>query len=82
MGSVSNSPNQADRYPRASAPVPSAGSSPGALSDSHRLQYLNFLGALRGEEELRVTLETNRQSVGVIEAVYASARTGTPVSLA
>ena len=26
--------------------VPTAGSDPGQLSDAHRLQYLNFLGAL------------------------------------
>jgi UDP-N-acetyl-2-amino-2-deoxyglucuronate dehydrogenase len=45
------------------------------------LQYLNFLAALRGEEELRVTLETNRRSIGVIEGVYTSARTGRPVTL-
>jgi len=61
--------------------VPTAGSDPGQLSDAHRLQYLNFLGALAGTEELRVTLEANRQSIGVITGVYESARTGRPVSL-
>jgi hypothetical protein len=60
---------------------PAAGSDPSNLSDAHRLQYLNFLGALDGTEELRVTLETNRRSIGVITGVYESARTGRPVSL-
>jgi predicted dehydrogenase len=60
---------------------PAAGSDPSSLSDAHRLQYGNFLAALRGEEELRVTLEVNRQSIAVIEAVYASARSGRPVPL-
>jgi UDP-N-acetyl-2-amino-2-deoxyglucuronate dehydrogenase len=58
-----------------------AGSDPGQLSDAHRLQYLNFLGALDGTAELRVDLETNRQSIGVITGAYESARTGRPVSL-
>lgn len=62
--------------------VPTAGSDPGQLSDAHRLQYLNFLGALAGTEELRVTLEANRQSISVITGVYESARTGRPVTLA
>jgi UDP-N-acetyl-2-amino-2-deoxyglucuronate dehydrogenase len=58
-----------------------ASSNPGQLSDAHRLQYLNFLGALDGTEKLRVDLETNRQSIGVITGVYESARTGKPVTL-
>jgi UDP-N-acetyl-2-amino-2-deoxyglucuronate dehydrogenase len=58
-----------------------ASSNPGQLSDAHRLQYLNFLGALDGTEKLRVDLETNRQSIGVITGVYESARTGKPVKL-
>jgi len=61
--------------------VPTAGSDPGQLSDAHRLQYLNFLGALDGTETLRVGLETNRQSIAVINGVYESARTGRPVTL-
>ncbi|MEU8298601.1 Gfo/Idh/MocA family oxidoreductase [Micromonospora sp. NPDC048909] len=61
--------------------VPTAGSDPGQLSDAHRLQYLNFLGALNGTEKLRVDLETNRQSIAVITGAYESARTGRPVSL-
>jgi UDP-N-acetyl-2-amino-2-deoxyglucuronate dehydrogenase len=60
---------------------PTAGSDPGQLSDAHRLQYLNFLGALAGTERLRVDLETNRQSIGVITGAYESARTGRPVRL-
>jgi hypothetical protein len=51
------------------------------LSDAHRLQYLNFLGALDGTDTLRVTLEINRQAIAVITGVYESARTGRPVVL-
>jgi UDP-N-acetyl-2-amino-2-deoxyglucuronate dehydrogenase len=58
-----------------------AASNPTGLGDSHRLQYLNFLGALDGTEPLRVDLETNRQAVALINGVYESARTGRPVSL-
>jgi UDP-N-acetyl-2-amino-2-deoxyglucuronate dehydrogenase len=61
--------------------VATAGSDPGQLSDAHRLQYLNFLGALDGTDRLRVDLETNRRSIAVITGVYESARTGRPVSL-
>ncbi|MEV4704293.1 Gfo/Idh/MocA family oxidoreductase [Actinoplanes sp. NPDC049316] len=65
----------------AAGAVPTAGSNPGTLSDAHRLQYLNFLAALDGTEEIRVDLETNRQSIAVITGAYESARTGRPVSL-
>jgi predicted dehydrogenase len=58
-----------------------AAANPGRLSDAHRSQYLNFLGALAGAEELRVDLETNRQAVAVITAAYESARLGKPVTL-
>jgi UDP-N-acetyl-2-amino-2-deoxyglucuronate dehydrogenase len=51
------------------------------VSDAHRLQYLTVLGALDGSETLRVDLETNRQSIGVITGAYESARTGRPVAL-
>jgi len=61
--------------------VPTAGSDPGRLSDAHRLQYVNFLGALDGTDELRVDLATNRQSIAVITGAYESARTGKPVDL-
>ena len=64
-----------------SRPVPTAGSNPGSLSDAHRLQYLNFLDALDGAAPLRVSLETNRQSIAVITGAYESARTGRPVVL-
>jgi predicted dehydrogenase len=62
-------------------PAATAGSDPGQLSDAHRLQYLNFLGALDGTDRLRVDLETNRQSIAVITGVYESARSGRPVTL-
>jgi len=58
-----------------------ASSNPGALSDAHRRQYLNFLDALAGTARLRIDLETNRQSIAVITGAYESARTGKPVRL-
>jgi UDP-N-acetyl-2-amino-2-deoxyglucuronate dehydrogenase len=64
-----------------SAVEATASSNPGQLSDAHRLQYLNFLGALDGTEKVRVDLATNRESIGVITGVYESARTGRPVRL-
>ena len=39
------------------------------------------LAALAGTEQVRVDLETNRRSIGVITGVYESARTGRPVTL-
>jgi predicted dehydrogenase len=52
---------------------------PAQLSGAHRTQYLDFLAAVREGREPRVTLEVNRRSIAVIEAVYASARTGKPI---
>lgn len=63
------------------AGLPGAGRDPGRLSDAHRLQYLNFLGAVAGTEDLRVDLEVNRQSIALIAGVYESARTGRAVDL-
>ena len=82
-GSKSTSVNQVADYPHASGVgAQTAGSDPGRLAvDGHRRQYENFLAALAGKEELRVDLETNRQSIAVITAVYESARTGRSVTL-
>lgn len=78
----SNGPtNQIGQYDVAAGSGPAAGADPGQLSDAHARQYGNFLAALRGEEEIRVGLGENRQSIGVIMGVYESARTGKPVSL-
>ena len=74
--------NHADDYRSEGGGSATAGRDPGQLSDAHRYQYQNFLGALRGEEEIRVGLAENRQSISVIVGVYESARTGRPVSLA
>src|SRR5215216_7553182 len=75
--------NQIADYPEASGAVAqTAGSNPGQLAiDAHRRQYENFLGALAGEEPLRVDLETNRQAIAIITGVYESARTGKAVAL-
>lgn len=82
-GSAKTSENQAAEFPEASGLIAeTAGSNPGQLpADAHRRQYENFLAALAGTEPLRVDLETNRRSIAVITAVYASARTGRPVRL-
>ena len=63
------------------AAAPTAGSDPSRLSDAHKRQYENFLGALDGTDRLRVDLATNRQSIAVITGVYESARTGRPARL-
>jgi UDP-N-acetyl-2-amino-2-deoxyglucuronate dehydrogenase len=82
MGSPGDSVNQLANYTLAAQAGLTAGSSPGGLSpDAHRFQYQNFLAALAGKEEVRVDLEANRQSIGVIVGAYESARTGRPVSL-
>jgi predicted dehydrogenase len=59
----------------------STAADPAQLSGAHRSQYLDFLAAVREGREPRVTLEVNRRSIAVIEAVYASARTGKPVRI-
>jgi predicted dehydrogenase len=75
--------NQIADFPDASGvAAETAGSNPGQLAiDAHRRQYENFLAALAGQETVRVDLETNRRSIGVITGVYESARTGKPVAL-
>ena len=81
FGSGKDSVNQVADYALADGSSPTAGTNPGQLSDAHRYQYDNFLAALRGEQQIRVGLAENRQSIGVITGVYESARTGKPVSL-
>jgi UDP-N-acetyl-2-amino-2-deoxyglucuronate dehydrogenase len=81
-GSPSDSINQIDKYDLTEQTGPTAGGSAGGLSPlAHRRQYENFLAALAGKEPVRVDLETNRRSIGVITGVYESARTGKPVTL-
>jgi UDP-N-acetyl-2-amino-2-deoxyglucuronate dehydrogenase len=81
-GSASDSINQLDAYNLTDQAGPTAGSQASGLGSlAHRRQYENFLAALAGEEPLRVDLETNRRSIGVITGVYESARTGKPVAL-
>lgn len=81
-GESSKTINQIEEFPEASGATVSAGADPGQLgSVAHRRQYENFLAALDGEAELRVSLETNRQAIAIITGVYESARTGKPVRL-
>ena len=63
------------------APRTAGTSVPGQMSDAHTHQYRNFLAALRGEEDVRVGLEENRQAVAVITGLYESVRRGAPVRL-
>lgn len=74
------STNQIDQYALATASRATS-RDPGQMSDAHRYQYENFLAALRGEQEVHVTLQDNRRSVALIAAVYESARSGSPVLL-
>ena len=81
-GSASDSINQLGNYEQTEQGGPTTGSQAGGLSSlAHHRQYENFLAALAGKEPLRVDLETNRRSIGVITGVYESARTGKPVTL-
>jgi UDP-N-acetyl-2-amino-2-deoxyglucuronate dehydrogenase len=81
-GSASDSINQVDNYDLTEQTGPTTGGTAGGLSPlAHRRQYENFLAALAGKEPVRVDLETNRRSIGVITGVYESARTGKPVTL-
>jgi UDP-N-acetyl-2-amino-2-deoxyglucuronate dehydrogenase len=81
-GSASDSINQVDNYDLTEQTGPTTGGTAGGLSPlAHRRQYENFLAALAGKEPVRVDLETNRRSIGVITGVYESARTGKPVAL-
>jgi UDP-N-acetyl-2-amino-2-deoxyglucuronate dehydrogenase len=81
-GSASDSINQLGNYDLTEQTGTTTGGQAGGLSSlAHKRQYENFLAALAGEEPLRVDLETNRRSIGVITGVYESARTGKPVAL-
>ena len=81
-GSPADSINQIAKYDLTEQTGPTAGGRAGGLSPiAHRRQYENFLAALAGKEPVRVDLETNRRSIGVITGVYESARTGKPVAL-
>ena len=73
--------NQVSRYTDTTGTPAGTASTPGQLSDAHRLQYSNVLAALDGREKLRVDLETNRRSIALITGAYESARTGRPVTL-
>lgn len=74
--------NQIDRFLGPDGTDPWAGSSvPGQMTDAHLYQYRNVLAALRGEEELRVTLEENRKAIAIITGLYESSRTGRPVAI-
>lgn len=65
-----------------SAPNPSAGSDPAALSDAHAAQYRDFLDAIEAGRPPLVTTAQAARTLAVIHAIYDSARTGRPVTVA
>ena len=82
IGVQGGATNQIDRFRGPDGADPWAGSSlPGQMTDAHLYQYRNLLAALRGEEEVRVTLRDNRQAIAIITGLYESARTGRPVAI-
>lgn len=73
--------NQADQLVSGTA-GPTAGADPSALSDSHSLQYRDFLDAIRDGRQPLVTVTEGARSVDAIFAIYESARIGKPVAVA
>lgn len=71
----------ADHAPGSGA-VAGAADDPSRLSSAHRFSCGNFLPALRGQEQIRVGLAENRQSISRIRGAYESALTHRSVSLA
>ena len=68
--------------PESSAPNPSAGSDPAALSDAHAAQYRDFLDAVEAGRPPLVTAAEAARTLAVVHAIYDSARTGRPVTVA
>ena len=64
-----------------SAPNPSAGSDPAALSDAHVAQYRDFLDAIEARRPPLVTTAEAARTLAVIHGIYDSARTGRPVTV-
>ena len=57
-----------------------AAANPAAVADAaHQAQLADFIAALDGDGRPLVTGEQARANVGVIQAVYESARSGRPV---
>ena len=67
--------------PEPSAPNPSAGSDPAALSDAHAAQYRDFLDAIEAGRPPLVTTAEAARTLAVIHGIYDSARTGRPVTV-
>jgi UDP-N-acetyl-2-amino-2-deoxyglucuronate dehydrogenase len=58
---------------------PTAGSDPGALSDAHRRQYVDFIEAIRSGRTPSVTVVDACTTLAVVLAIYRSAAQGRPV---
>lgn len=60
---------------------PGAGADPGSLSMAHRDQIQDFVEAVREGREPSVNLEEGRKPLAIIQGIYESARTGSPVRI-
>lgn len=82
FGAQGGSTNQVSQFVDPHGTEQTAGTSvAGQMSDAHLHQYRNFLAAIRGDEQVRVTVEENRQAIAIITGLYESTRTGAPVQL-
>src|SRR5215210_3480659 len=60
---------------------PGAGANPGSLSMAHRDQIRNFVEAVRERREPSINVEEGRKPLAIIQGIYESARTGSPVRI-
>jgi len=60
---------------------PGAGADPASLSMAHRDQIQDFVEAVREGREPSIDLEEGRKPLAIIQGIYESARTGSPVRI-
>ena len=60
---------------------PGAGANPGSLSMAHRDQIRDFVEAVRERREPSINIEEGRKPLAIIQGIYESARTGSPVRI-
>jgi predicted dehydrogenase len=60
---------------------PGAGADPGSLSMAHRDQIRDFVEAVREGREPSINVEEGRKALAVIQGIYESARTASPVRI-
>jgi UDP-N-acetyl-2-amino-2-deoxyglucuronate dehydrogenase len=61
--------------------APGAGADPGSLSMAHRDQLRDFVEAVKEDREPSINLEEGRKPLAIIQGIYESARTGSPVRI-